>query len=143
MLTVPLLIHLLALATWAGCVLVEVLLELIPKRSNQEAFNIADYHFYIDLFIEIPLLTTILASGFYLLQPAHLQGWFLIKIVLGLTAIGANLFCAVIVILRHRAGHRGDILRVNRLTRFVFASIAGAPAGVAALVIGLSYMQFA
>lgn len=143
MLTVPLLIHLFALATWAGCVLVEVLLELIPKRSDQDAFNIADYHYYIDLFIEIPLLIIILASGFYMLSSTHLQGWFLVKIALGLSAIGANLFCAVIVVQRHRAGSQGNIAQVNRLTRFVFASVAGAPAGIAALVIGISYMEFA
>lgn len=140
MLTVPQFIHLFAIGIWAGCVMVEVLLELVPKRSDQDALNVARYHFYIDMFIEIPLLLIILATGIYLLQPGHLTGLFLLKVVLGLTAIGANMYCAVIVILRHQAGLRGNITRVNALTRSVFASVAALPAGVAALLIGLHYM---
>lgn len=142
MLTVTLLVHLFALGMWAGCVLVEMLLELIPKRSDQDALNVARYHFYIDMFIEIPLLLVILASGFYMLQPEHLTGLFLIKIVLGLTAMSANIFCAVVVVRRHLAGKRGELAHVNDLTRSVFASAAATPAGIAALVIGLQFMSF-
>lgn len=143
MLTVPLLVHLFALGMWAGCVLVEVLLELVPKRTDKDALDIARYHFYIDMFIEIPLLLIILASGFYMLQSEHLTGLFLIKILLGLTAIGANVYCAVVVVLRHRAGARGDVARVTGLTRAVFASVAATPAGLAALAIGLHFLKFA
>jgi len=130
------LIHLLLLGFWGGLVLAETVVE-VALRHRADARTAARLHFWMDVCIELPLLLGILATGGWMLwtvwPPPRIL---IIKVVLALVAITANLVCMVLVILRWV--RQGDPAAVERLGRWVRATAVGIPFGVVALYLGLT-----
>jgi hypothetical protein len=127
--------HLILISLWAGIVLAEVVIELVGR---QEAYvsAAATMHYWIDLLLELPVLGGILVTGGLLAMrawPLTRLHW--IKIAAALAAIGANLFCAIVVAKCHRVAAHTKA----RYRRPILLSIAGAPFGVLALYVGLHY----
>lgn len=133
--------HVMVLGLWGGCVLVEVLLELVALNHEMLHKLMPELHYKIDVFIELPLLALVLATGFLLFNPARMTPLYALKVGAGLWAVAANLYCVFVVIKRKKMADSGNAAEVDKYTRRVFASAAaGIPAGVAALCIGLYFM---
>jgi hypothetical protein len=126
------LLHVILLSVWGGLVLCETVLEL-AWRDRQAL--VAEAHFLIDLFVEIPVVLGVLATGAVLLArawpPAPLL---LVKVACALIAIAANLICAVLVMHRYRVRH--DDAAAIRWGRWVRATGLGGPFALAALILG-------
>jgi hypothetical protein len=125
------------LCAWGGVLLVEFVLEGLGDDDASQA-QAARVHFWIDVLVEIPILAAVLVTGGVLLSrvwpPSHLH---LIKIASALLAIGLNLYCAVMVVIRYRA--RADVKAVQRYRRRVRLSALGVPFGAVALYLGFTY----
>lgn len=129
--------HLIALSAWAGVLLVEVVIERLGERRELAALAV-QAHFWIDVLVELPLVAAVLLTGAVLLA----RGWppagpQLVKLAAAATAIAINLYCAVVVIVRHRA--RGDADAVRRYGRHVRLSVLGVPFGVVAAYLGFAH----
>jgi uncharacterized membrane protein len=132
-------IHLTALGVWLGLVLVESIMELQKSPSSDYDFTIAKVHQKVDAFCEVPAFMTVLITGFMMLQPSMLHGWFLVKVICGTFVIAVNMWCVTFVVRRGFAAKRGDLDETRRLTRWIMITVPiGAPFAVIALVIGLS-----
>lgn len=135
--------HVIVLGLWGGCVLVEVLLELSALKNNALHDIMPELHYKIDVFIELPLLFLVLASGIFLFQSAAMSPLLMFKAGAGLWAVTANLYCVFVVIRRKKMADEGNAAEVDKCTRRVFASaVAGIPAGLAALCLGLYFMGY-
>ncbi len=135
--------HVIFLGLWGGCVFVEVLLELSALKNNALHNIMPELHYKIDVFIELPLLFLVLATGIFLFQSAAMSPLLVLKAGAGLWAVAANVYCVFVVIKRKKAADRGDGKQVEKYTRRVFASaITGIPAGLCALFLGLYFMGF-
>jgi hypothetical protein len=127
------LLHLAVLFLWGGVVLAELVVEL--AASHEEAARI---HYFIDLFVEVPLIAGVLTTGGFLVArawPLHALLWW--KVGAALTAITLNLYCVVEVVLRYR--RRADPAALARHRRGVFFSTAGIPFAAVAAYLGLRY----
>jgi hypothetical protein len=135
--SVPLhLLHLIVLCLWLGVVLSEGVLEL-SARDDAGRLHVARAHYRIDLWLELPLLGLVLASGALLvlsLWPLSALHW--VKIAAGLVAVGVNLYCAAIVIRRFR--RLDDAAALAADSRRIRWSALGVPFGVLAAAIGFS-----
>jgi hypothetical protein len=125
--------HLFVIGLWGGLVLAELAIEL-GARTPDELRAAARLHYRLDLLFELPLLLAILATGGALAARVPLGALHAVKIVAALGAIGANLLCVVLVVLRRRA--EDDPLRVLRLSRWIRATGLAAPLGLLALGLG-------
>ncbi len=101
------LVHLLFVGIWLGCVLTEALFEraLLGQGPAQELL-LAKLHQKVDLWVEIPAFTLVLLSGAALLSSAGARqvDWaFGAKLFFGLLALGANAYCVRLV--WRRAAH--------------------------------------
>lgn len=126
--------HLIVLSAWAGVLLVEVVIERLGERHDMTALAV-QAHFWIDVLVELPLVAGVLLTGTVLLA----RGWppsgsHVVKLVAAAGAIAINLYCAVIVIVRHRV--RDDADAVRRYGRHVRLSVLGVPFGVLAAYLG-------
>lgn len=134
--TLPLL-HLLFVSLWAGILLCEAILELLPKDDNSLRWT-AQAHYWIDILFELPLVLGILLTGIILsskhwpLSPLH---W--IKISCGLIAIFFNLDCSRRVCLRFR--YQDDSTKLKNYSRTIKFSALGFPFGIAAAYMGFVY----
>ena len=130
--------HLLALGAWAGLVAAEVVVELGGRLETEHRNAVARFHHLIDRYAEIPLLVAIVVTGLGLLGQAALDATLALKVACALGAIGANAYCAVIVIRRGHAARRGDDPAViDALTAGVFRTVyVGVPLALVALGIG-------
>lgn len=127
--------HLFVLALWGGLVLAEVVIE-IALRDQPAA--VARAHYYIDLFCELPVLLAVLASGGVLTMSAPWSTLLAVKVGCGLFAVGVNLWCAWVVVRRHRDFGTASAEDTESATKRVFLSVKlGVPAGLVALYLGL------
>lgn len=120
--------HLIFVAAWAGLVAAEFVVEIVGK--GDAAVKI---HYWLDLTLELPLLVGVLATGALLTWrawPPSTLHW--VKIGCALAAVGINLYCVGMVILRYRTGDA-------KYQQRVMWSGAGAPFGLVAAYIGLAY----
>ncbi len=128
--------HLFIVGLWGGLVLGETVLEL-SARDPAEARFAARLHYLTDVFVEIPLLIGVVASGALLaarawpFAPLH---W--VKLGCALLAITANLVCIRRVVVRHAQAEDAEALAASG--RRVRATWVGVPFGLAALWIGLA-----
>src|SRR5262245_47654725 len=124
-------LHLAFLCGWGGLVVSEVVIEFalgadrIPENAR--------LHFWIDLLAEIPVVSGVIVTGVLLAiarMPLSWLHW--LKIVCAALAISANLYCAVMVVLRHRAARagaqHGALVRLDNLVRvsgvgFLFGAV--------------------
>jgi hypothetical protein len=130
-------LHALAIAFWLGIVGAEFVIERSRAAGKAHGYEVARNHYRIDLYLEIPAITVILLTGVSMLAHASLTPLLLAKAAAGLVAVGANAACVVPVVLRRQAADRDDLAAVLRHSRTIdLVSIVGAPAALAALVIG-------
>lgn len=103
-----LLLHLLSVATWLGCILTEVLYERsIDPAATMRRF-ISTLHWNTDKYIEIPAFLAVLLSGGVMLHGAAPTPLLWVKIALGITAIAFNAACVVMVFKRMRLADAAD-----------------------------------
>jgi hypothetical protein len=130
-------LHLILVSVWLGLVLVESLIEF-NGEDDENYLTAARLHYRVDLFLEIPTVFAVLITGILLLiQVDVLTKVLLLKIILGLVAIGINFYCAGLVILRYRRSQ--DPLSLRRLTKQVRRTWVGVPFGLGAVYLGLRY----
>jgi hypothetical protein len=127
-------LHLFALATWLGVVLAETVLELLVRARADFAAPLRTLHYWIDLFVEAPLLLAIVATGTALAWGRPIDAALAAKMACGLATVCANAFCVLVVVRRKRA--EPDSSEARRLDRHVLASGLGAPFAVTALILG-------
>ena len=117
--TVPimlLILHLLFIGLWLGCVLTEALLEraLLGRGRAHELLR-ADLHKRVDVWIEIPAFVAVVVTGGMLFAQAAPSAWLNIKVALGLLAVLINGVCVGLVFARAKAAHSGNWERFDRL----------------------------
>lgn len=128
-------LHLMLLCLWGGLVMAEVILELSSTES--ELAHTAKVHLWLDLLVELPLLLGVLLTGILLsAQQWPLSALLWTKIVCGLLAISLNLYCFVMVLLRHRT--REPQKRRQYHQRVLFSGV-GFPFAMVAAYLGLVY----
>ena len=123
-----LVLHLLFVAGWASLALVEGILEVMRRRDSSLEFPVGKVHYYIDIFVEVPLITGILVTGCLLLDLNRLSGLVLIKVVSGTVAILMTYF-SVFVVLRRKhdidAENNSGVVKGNRLFDTVIGPVVG------------------
>lgn len=130
--------HLMLLCLWAGIVLAEGVIELLPLRRPIYRNAAVSMHLWIDVLIEFPVIVGVLLTGVLLLKGHPWDVRLVLKVGAGCAAILANLACMGIVIRRawvqwRRRGPR----RVLCLTRAIILSAAiGLPFAVASAILG-------
>lgn len=136
-----LLLHLMAVGAWLGTVACETVLEQ-SRRLPELREAVARYHYWIDIFVEIPLFTTVLVSGVIMLDPSRLgEGLYLTKIIAGSLAVATNLYSFYPVAMRRRAALVGDGKAAARYGRMIDRTVpVGLPAALLALGIGLHWL---
>lgn len=96
-----LILHLSFVGIWLGCVLTEALFERAFLGSGRENEKIlASLHKRVDLFVEIPAFIGVLVTGFMMFNSEALTTLLIVKIILGLIAIIANVYCVHLVFQR-------------------------------------------
>ena len=133
-----LVVHIFAAGLWLGCAFAEVVLETMRQRGSEHAKSVATFHYYIDLFVELPFILTTVGTGLYLANEFGAEGWGLVKLVLGLIGAGSNILSIWVIVLRKRATDAGDDKEVAFTDkRFLVLTALTVPAAMAAMVIGL------
>ena len=111
-----LLLHLLFVGLWLGCVLTEALFErALLGRGRAHELLLADLHKRVDVWIEIPAFVAVTVTGSLLLMRALPSPMIHAKVALGLLAVATNMVCVGLVFARAMAAHAGDWLRFDRL----------------------------
>lgn len=129
--------HLGLICAWGGVLLTELIIESLGEDDVSQA-HAARLHFWIDLLAEVPIILAVLVTGGLLLSEIWPPtGLHLVKVACALVAIGMNLYCSAIVVVRYR--QRDDIASVRRWGRHVRLSVLGVPFGAVAAYLGLVY----
>ena len=131
-------LHVLALGAWLGCLLVEGVLEAMAWRDEAMLAAVSRLHRRIDLFVEIPAFTGVLASGLWLSWNVTWSTLLVVKVALACFAISVNVACVAPVLRRDKAAEARDVALMRREARWVhLAFAAGVPAGLGAAVLGV------
>jgi hypothetical protein len=97
-------IHLFSVAAWLGVVMTELVIEVYPYRNRGLHLSTIQFHYWIDLLVELPLVLLLLGSGIVLIflssSPDLLH---ILKIATGLIPVLACLSGIYIVIRRANA----------------------------------------
>ncbi|MCA9773338.1 MAG: hypothetical protein KC466_13070 [Myxococcales bacterium] len=130
--------HLWVLGMWAGLVAGESVMEILARRDEAFAAFAARLHLWIDVFVEVPLLLAVVATGYFLLRETPITALLGVKIAFGLFAVGVNLWCTGVVVRRQRvaAGAGAAVMRAES-DRIFLAIKLGLPAALIALYLGL------
>lgn len=130
-------IHLFAAAFWFGVLGVEFILEQGRTRSREHGYVVADIHYKIDMFLEMPAFVVVLITGLMMLDPNKLEGIYLLKVCAGLFAVSANVYCLYPIIKRKLAANTNDFQALVRYSYIVDKiSLVAVPAGFVALFCG-------
>lgn len=99
-----LVIHLVFIGLWLGCVVTEALFEraLLGQGRPQELI-LVELHKRVDLIVEIPAFVVVLVTGALMLDSTDPSPALSTKIGFGLMAIFANIYCVWLVFRRSRA----------------------------------------
>ncbi len=128
--------HLILLGMWAGLVLAEIVVELLPRWRPELWLATARFHFWMDMLIEAPLLVGVVVTGALLLRRVPVDATLVVKSVAGSLAVTANVACLAVVVRRARSGT--DVAQVRRLSAAVaVTALVGLPCALVALVLGL------
>lgn len=130
-------IHLFAAAFWFGVLGVEFILEQGRTRSRDHGYTVADIHYKIDLFLEMPAFVVVLITGLMMLDPSRLSGLYLLKVTAGLFAVSANIYCLYPIIKRKLAANNTNFEALVYYSYVVDKiSAIAVPAGFIALFCG-------
>lgn len=99
-------LHLICLGTWLGCLLVEGVIEARARRDRELLRAVSRLHRSIDLWVEIPAFSGVLASGLWLSLGAAWTSALVAKVLLGAFAILVNVACLWPVFRRARRRSR-------------------------------------
>ncbi len=104
-----LLLHIVFIGVWLGCVVTEALFEraLLGQGRTQELILVG-LHKRVDIFIEIPAFLVVLVTGGLMWANAAPSPALHAKIAFGLLAILANVVCVRLVFRRAKAATAGD-----------------------------------
>ncbi len=114
--SLPLLLHILALGVWFGCIATETVFEHTTGTVPGMEEAIARLHVKVDLWIETPAFTAVLATGAWLYSTTPVTPMFTAKIWIGVAAIAVNVICVWLVFARDRAyaaRKRGHALQLD------------------------------
>jgi hypothetical protein len=109
-----LLLHLLALGIWIGCVATETIVEH-SVRDDAARDYVARVHWPIDLYVEVPAFVLVSLSGFMLWRQAQPDVMLSIKVAAGSLGVLANIACVCIVWARARARAKCNAAGYRRL----------------------------
>ncbi len=111
-----LLLHIVFIGVWLGCVVTEALFEraLLGKGRAQELILVG-LHKRVDIFIEIPAFVVVLVTGCLMWANAAPSPTLHAKIGFGLLATLANVVCVWLVFRRAKAAAAGDREQFARL----------------------------
>lgn len=134
-----LLLHLAFAGIWLGCILTETLFEraLLGKGREQELI-LAALHKRVDILVEIPAFLAVLVTGALMFLSTDASPLLAAKIVIGLLAIGTNIYCVRLVFRRASAANAGrweEFAHLDHLQHRFGAVVLVAV--VAALLIGV------
>lgn len=101
-------LHLVFVAAWLGCVLVEGVFEHAAEPSASARRLISRAHWRTDQTVEIPAFLGALASGAVLAAIVPMTPLLATKIAFGVVAVVVNAYCVVIVRRRLKAAEAGD-----------------------------------
>lgn len=136
-------VHLIFLGLWGGCVAVEMVMEFSGLKPPEQRHHVAQLHYRIDVFVEIPILIMVLLSGIMLFDAEKLSlPLYNLKIAMGLLPVVINALCVIPVILRKKASDHHNEKAMQRHTRWIFAAFfTGFAGAMAALAIGLRLLN--
>lgn len=103
--------HLVCVGAWLGCVLTEALFERAMLSMGLPAHRpLANLHWRVDLWIEIPAFGGVLASGVCLVLQSGggIDAMLRAKVVVGTLAVALNLWCVGLVWRRRARSAVGD-----------------------------------
>jgi hypothetical protein len=111
-----LIVHIVFVGIWLGCVLTEALFEraLLGKERSNELI-LAKLHRNVDLFIEMPAFVIVFATGLLLLKDASQTVTLWLKVVVALLAMLANVYCVYLVFARLNAGLSDNWSRFDQI----------------------------
>jgi len=130
-------LHIFAIAFWLGVLGVEFIIERGRAINEVHRYAVAQQHFKIDMFFEMPAFMVALITGLILIDPSQSSLLYWTKVGLGLIAVTGNVFCLVPITLRKFAADkdcRKDVLRHSRTVDRI--SAVAVPAGLLALFVG-------
>ncbi len=133
-------IHLILLAIWAGIIATETVIELYAYKKMELHFSTIQFHYWIDLLVELPVVLGMLTTGIILFTIAEdITTLHIIKIILGLTAISSNFICIYIVLQRSKILKYDDTdERLWGLSgRIIKIVVIAVPLGITAFIIGI------
>lgn len=134
------LLHTLAIGGWLGVVAAEVVLEVMRSRNKALRAPVARLHFYIDIYVEKPLILLAAGSGAWLLWklPVPPSGWLQVKIIAGGIGMTLNMLGIWQVVMRHNATNDADDAAVERADKIIIGTgLAAVPCVLLALGIAL------
>jgi hypothetical protein len=105
---ITLFVHLICIAAWLGCVLVEAVFEHSVDKSPEMRRFVSSAHWTTDKFIEIPAFLGVLITGALMLPQTTISALLGTKIAFGLIAIGFNAICVGLVVKRLGLARLGD-----------------------------------
>ena len=130
--------HILLLGLWGGCVAVEMTIELASRGHFDQKKNIARLHYYIDCFVEIPILFLVTLTGLMLLDLSKMHGLYRVKIIIAFVPVIANVLCLIPVFRRKDAALAGNEAAVDYHTKLIYlAFYTGITFGLVRMGIGL------
>ncbi|HEX5786130.1 MAG TPA: hypothetical protein VFY35_15480 [Burkholderiaceae bacterium] len=110
------LLHVWCAGMWLGCVLTEVVFErTLADQSGQANLPLARLHWWVDVWVEGPLLLAVGLTGVAGWPSSHATAPLHTMAVLGGLAIVANLWCMRLVWLRMKAAQAGHHELYTRL----------------------------
>jgi hypothetical protein len=130
-------LHIFAIAFWLGVLGVEFIIEQGRALNEVHRYAVAQQHFKIDMFFEMPAFMLALITGLILIDPSQSSLLYWTKVGLGLIAVTGNVICLVPITLRKFAADkdcRKDVLRHSRTVDRI--SAVAVPAGLLALFVG-------
>ncbi len=114
--TMLLILHIVFIGLWLGCVLTEALFErALLGRGREHELLLADLHKRVDIWIEIPAFLAVVVTGGVLFAQAAPSTLLNVKVGLGLLAVLSNGVCVGLVFARAKAAHSGNWERFDRL----------------------------
>ena len=131
--------HLVALATWLGVVITEVLFEFAGSDADSLRAA-ARFHYNVDKFGELPILFAVLVTGIILavrawpLTPLHF-----VKIAASLIAVGCAFVCTLWVFARRQIEDVNVLLGLRR--RIWSLAAVAVVFATPALYLGLVYFR--
>lgn len=111
--------HILALGIWIGVVAAEFVIEFDGMKDETSLIKAAKLHYLTDIWVEVPAFSIVMITGLLMLEPDHLSGIFLLKIIFAVLAIICNIICVYAVAKRRKFALLGDVSGMKSTDRIM------------------------